>query len=766
MINRILAVIALGVMTAGLSACVSVDKAVESGTGVATTLNNFVAGAPILGDLYKGARIHATIDKALGNEGYMTMPDGWTTFTVDAKTAAVYNVKTNSLQRDETHLDNKIKKQTVGLTKLTYGVGDDIVAIEINPTSGPGMAYDSQTSIIQLPSGTYRLVKEDIKGMLNAMAQHPAEFKQYAEGKKCSDEDVVRGFLNGSGPQKSVLGEGTAVCEDLSNEINKMTATLWEGIQKTSSHMNKNANGYDRQHDRNLFQIIDNEKTESGAAVGMIIEAMDVKAGRKPVIKYYKFEDILAQLRKYRDPALQAAIATINKDMPAEREIVPHIVVTKNQEVATGRTVANPGTSATMLQGRNIEVMRKERYQATEFEWTAKAFRGPQAATWAGWLMFTNDALVNSLKHFDYSLQNKTIQHVKTVNPLKIYDGVFAKNIPMMSQGQSVVWHLQDGDSADNERIRNNDEEVARMKRLTGRGLDIPGAEEFTTPVARENWHRFVQSLTPDQLRKLVVTATDGKYRTEPISGPRLNMYWESNGNGKRLHSDLSAGVNETANIKSGLTPGLGAWVLTTELLKINFSYGTRETEIDKSIEEAFRRMSAQEAEKGIEFPPAQIPHNMGLLAVSALAPEDPRAINVPIYWDAKGPGLTLKRYLFLATANKSAAALDRSAGLEVARMAVSGNIEGAIAKLNIIVPDQKLVELKKLAIEREIPAREAFLAAEKVMRVKMANDIRRNPTAQYAVFLDILQPNRAKAGPGATFSASVPVPATADVEM
>jgi hypothetical protein len=119
----------------------------ELGKGVAQLTNTITANVPIAGGLYRATGAYDAVNKALGAKGYLSMPSDWTTFTVDARTAAISRVlQGNAFLRNTGRLDIK-ENQTIPKTSLKYGVSPDgIFAIE-GDGQGPGFFYDSQTGL-------------------------------------------------------------------------------------------------------------------------------------------------------------------------------------------------------------------------------------------------------------------------------------------------------------------------------------------------------------------------------------------------------------------------------------------------------------------------------------------------------------------------------------------------------------------------------------------------------------------------------------------
>ncbi len=87
------------------------DAITNLGKGVANVTNHITANIPIVGGLYQATGAYDAVNQALGAKGYLSMPSDWTTFTVDARTAAVSRVlQGNAFLRNADRLDIKVNQ--------------------------------------------------------------------------------------------------------------------------------------------------------------------------------------------------------------------------------------------------------------------------------------------------------------------------------------------------------------------------------------------------------------------------------------------------------------------------------------------------------------------------------------------------------------------------------------------------------------------------------------------------------------------------------
>lgn len=186
-----------------------------------------------------------------------------------------------------------------------------------------------------------------------------------------------------------------------------------------------------------------------------------------PVDETLKSESrILADMHRFRSPKLQAEIASLLAVLPPESELIQTIRWSASRQEATGQKRAGIG----MWEQINVDAYRTIKYDAEAPSWIHPgSLKSVSYAEYLGWLAWINDDITNTLKRL----------------PLEPDKNVFSP----------------------------------KHKWVAGR-VDYPILD--LSVVAAYN--KMLVSLTPDEIRKLVILAGNGKYRTDPIKGDALRF--------------------------------------------------------------------------------------------------------------------------------------------------------------------------------------------------------------------------------------------------
>jgi len=283
-----------------------------------------------------------------------------------------------------------------------------------------------------------------------------------------------------------------------------------------------------------------------------------------------------------------------------------------------------------------------------------------------GWNFWNNDAITGVLTHVDFALRAPDFDPAFADSVSYIWDDW---NKKLGNQRISVeYWKTQFSSTSLNE-DKSNTEDNGRYLEWKLEGVENRKALWL-------NWGKFLATLTPDELREMVLSAGKMPYRDKSL-------------------------VVKTPSDQNAVNGALESFWLDWPSQKIKERNSTRSDTL--------------------------LMHNSALLMANGLALSlnyyKPQAINVPTHWTgSRAPGLSLRKYLFMYM-NSSVSKSPEAVGWKMLQAVEKNDFAAATKALHTL--DSALADMKTFASAKERGAAER-------LPVKTASMLSGNPSKEY----------------------------------
>ena len=491
-----------------------------------------------------------------------------------------------------------------------------------------GFVYDPSTNVAITNVNGLCAAGDDLKARLSSFSHDLEAWTKYLDDKSCDSELKIKSNLP-QAPQSDLTpphGDCTGTYNNTikwAKEFDRIMTTPQTPDERTAAWKADINNLTLQLYEGKYGQLYVNAGFEPlepiGSARGKLLadyiyeeHLMSIKVGKKGTFSGTDVEPIIAYLKKI--PAIMDRYHAIEKLYPPEEEIV--------------------GTKLS-LQGSHVSVSDVWPVTTVASAFSSRGLQKPEFAEWLGWNFWRNDVIAETLTHVDYALVEPALDPAYADSTTYIY--AKGKKLPVSSKRWETQFMSESfvGDGSNTE-----PGEAFPQWKLNG----VESKKNLWL-----NWSKFLQSLTPDELRELVLSGAKIPYREGTLQVPA---------------DVIQMRILFAQNIPTVKIPG--------------------------------------ETGKMKEVP--EIMHTAGLLIAGGLVLHlgriDVRSVNVPTNWSGDyAPGLSLNKYLFFFMNSSVSKAAD-AVGWRVLRAVEKGKFAEAAAVLHEL--DKDLATTKATALNRE----------------------------------------------------------------
>ena len=407
-------------------------------------------------------------------------------------TEKLRDLKSNESAEPKKSIEERLleKKRQRELDELpTIALSDKVkVRVKDGYVLADNLTFDSRTRLAVGGPTFYTIKSGSMKSLFGSFASRVSDWQRYVETHDCSLEAAL---ATDSGIQirsnllsTSCTALGIEAAEQVNKIADQVTPRPAMTLRKAMKEKPEDLYGH-------LTQDIGVQLVDTKSARG---RAINEYAGL-PSVDPTRPDTAIAALGKLRtDPAIVETIQAIIALIPPEKELIPLVEKEKSEPVEWRRQ--NVGGLA--MQSVPTK-WRKYTYSEPALQ-RNKLFNDDAVRNWLGWEAFLDDTLILQLKHFDFPLSAPrfgadylTGEGMTTI--VRKGGHVSLETIPRAMMAFLIPPFMN----------------IAPENQIQGPGGEryigfpeiTPSRERYQTAWA--TWHKLVQGMTPDEIRKLVI---------------------------------------------------------------------------------------------------------------------------------------------------------------------------------------------------------------------------------------------------------------------